>query len=71
MGVYAHGPVILDSPHQQDPDPTNRRVVCEFIKSHMPPDSQLILALVDPCGVDFGGSVIELVDERHMLSTAV
>lgn len=37
----------------------------------MPADSQLILALVDPCGVDFGGSVIELVDERHMLSTAV
>ncbi len=68
-GTCAHGSVILDSPHQQDPDPVNRKTVCDFIKATMPMDSQLILALVDPCGVDFGGDVIELTKPRSMLDT--
>lgn len=67
-GTCAKAPVILDSPHQQDPDLINRKTVCEFIKAKMPSEGQLLLAVVDPCGVDFGGVIIELDRPRALLS---
>ena len=48
----------------------NRRTVCDFIKAKMPDDGQLVLALVDASGVDFGGSVVELTKKRAVLNRA-
>ncbi len=60
-------PIVIDSPNQQDQDPANLNRIYEFIRDEKPKDSQLVLALVDPADVEFGGSVIELKDKYSVL----
>jgi hypothetical protein len=60
-------PVVIDSPNQQDQDIDNLKKMLTFIRDKRPADSQLILGLVDDCGIDFGGDVIELTDKYSLL----
>ena len=60
-------PIVMDSPKQQDQDEENWRRILEFIRDQRPPESQMIVALVDDLGIDLGGDVIELADERQLL----
>lgn len=59
--------IVMDSPNQQDQDRSNYIKMLEFIRDERPKDSQLVLGLVDSLGVDFGGTLIELTDERQLL----
>lgn len=63
----AYCSIVMDSPNQQDQDRSNYIKMLEFIRDERPKDSQLVLGLVDSLGVDFGGTVIELTDERQLL----
>ncbi len=63
-------PIVIDSPHQQDLDDNNRKVLVKFLKEYQPRDSQLILGLVDTCGVEFDGEVIKLEDKYSVLNEA-
>jgi hypothetical protein len=60
-------PIVIDSPKQQDQDDENWRSMLRFIRDQRPTDAQVILALVDDAGIDMGGDVIELKDERQLL----
>lgn len=61
-------PIIVDSPRQQDQDDPNWNRILEFIRDNQPANSQLVLGVVDDMGVDFGGKVIELKNDKyHML----
>lgn len=60
-------PIILDSPKQQDQDDANHEALLRFIKGRRAHDSQLILCLVDDAGIDFGGDIIELTNEKLWL----
>lgn len=60
-------PIVIDSPNQQDQDPENWKHMLEFIRDQRPTDAQLILGVVDDVGIDMGGDVIELNDERQLL----
>jgi|APTNR8051073442_1049403.scaffolds.fasta_scaffold03013_2 hypothetical protein len=60
-------PVILDAPIQQEPDPANHRRILEFIDQSRPSQSQMVVAVGDLRGVDFGGSLIELSDQWSVL----
>jgi uncharacterized Zn finger protein (UPF0148 family) len=62
-------PVIIDSPNQQDQDLVNLKKMLHFIRDQRPKDSQIVLGLVDDCGVGFDGEVIELIDKYHLLQT--
>ncbi len=61
-------PILVDSPNQQDQDKRNHLRMLKFLKSDRPPDSQLILGLVDDCGINFGGKVIVLTEKNFALS---
>ncbi len=61
-------PILVDSPNQQDQDRKNHVRMLKFLKLERPPDSQLILGLVDDCEVDFGGKVIVLDEKNYALS---
>ncbi len=60
-------PIIIDSPIQQEQDIPNHQRIVTFIRDRRPPDSQLILGIVDDKGVDFGGDVIRLTDKHSVL----
>ena len=60
-------PIVIDSPNQQDQDPENWRRILEFMRDQRPDGAQMIIGLVDDVGVDLGGEVIELTDERQLL----
>lgn len=60
-------PVILDSPNQQDQDKVNLRRVLRFIRDQRPEGTQLVLGLVDDCGIEFEGDVIELSEKLSLL----
>jgi hypothetical protein len=60
-------PVVIDSPKQQDQDDENWKRILTFIRDDRPRDCQLILGLVDDVGVSFGGTVMELADNYHVL----
>jgi hypothetical protein len=60
-------PIVIDSPIQQEQDKENHQRILEFIRDHRPKKSQLIIAVVDPKGIDLGGDVITLDDERNVL----
>lgn len=53
-------PIVIDAPNQQEQDKGNLKDVLEFISRNRPSGSQLIVALVDDAGVEFGGKVITL-----------
>lgn len=63
----AVAPIVIDSPKQQDQDEANWQRILHFIKAHQPEGSQLILGLVDPRGVDYGGIELVLTEERRLL----
>lgn len=63
----AYCPIVIDSPIQQEQDAVNHVRILEFIKKNQPEGSQLIVGVVDLKGVDFGGDVVRLNDERHVL----
>lgn len=60
-------PIVIDSPRQQEQDEPNLERILACIREEKPKGSQLVLALVDDMGVDFGGTVIDLTDERQVL----
>jgi len=62
-------PIVIDSPNQQDQDIVNLKKMLSFIHERRPKDSQVVLGLVDDCGVEFDGSVIELSDKNQLLHT--
>jgi hypothetical protein len=62
-----HAPLCIDSPNQQDQDLENYRTMLRFIRDQSAGKSQVILGLVDPQGVEFPGSTIELRDPRRVL----
>jgi hypothetical protein len=66
--VYA--PIIVDSPIQQDQDQENHVRILEFIRDHIPENSQLILGVVDLKGVKFDGDVIILDNEDRSVLLA-
>jgi putative DNA primase/helicase len=61
-------PVVIDSPNQQDQDLPNLKKMLTFIHDRRPKDSQLVLGLVDDCGVSFDGDVIELTQKHALLN---
>lgn len=71
--VHAHStstfcPIIIDSPKQQDTDDVNWQSVLQFLKTFRPPQSQMVLGVVNDHGVQLGGTVIEFTDEQHGLN---
>ena len=60
-------PVVIDSPNQQDQDIDNLKKMLTFIRDKRPSNSRLFLGLVDDCGIEFGGDVIELSDKYSLL----
>ncbi|QLY81900.1 hypothetical protein [Clostridium intestinale] len=69
--IYSHSstvipPMIIDSPNQQDQEDESLKML-EFIKSNTNDNSQLILGLVNDCGIDFDGLEINLNDKNHLL----
>jgi hypothetical protein len=65
----ARVPIVLDSPNQQDQDPDNLKKMLEFIREQTPDEEQLILGLVDPQGVEFGGIEHEFNRKLAVLSS--
>ncbi|MBX3422785.1 MAG: hypothetical protein KF752_14625 [Pirellulaceae bacterium] len=63
-------PLVIDSPKQQDQDPENWKRMLEFMRDQRPPESQMIVGLVDDMGISLGGEVIELKDERQLLQSS-
>ena len=71
MEVHASStfcPVVIDSPNRQGQDQESLTTVLRFIRDRRPQDAQMILAIEEPWGVDFGGSVIELTNSYRLLS---
>jgi hypothetical protein len=66
FGSAAFAPILLDSPNQQDQDDRHLDRILRFIRDRRPASTQLILALVDTPGVDFGGHEVVL-DTKHRL----
>lgn len=60
-------PLVIDTPKQQDPDEASWARIRSAIHDRRPKDSQLILALADDVGTDFGGNVVELKQKYSLL----
>jgi len=60
-------PIVIDSARQQEQDAENWRKMLEFMRDTRPAEGQMIVGLVDDLGIDLGGEVIELTDERQLL----
>jgi predicted nucleic acid-binding Zn-ribbon protein len=60
-------PIVIDSPNQQDQDHENWKKMLEFMRDQRPPEAQMIIGLVDDMGIDLGGDIIELTDDRQLL----
>lgn len=61
-------PIVIDSPHQQDPGDEMKTDILNFIKKHTPKETQLIMSLVDPKDIDFGGKKIILNKKLELLN---
>jgi hypothetical protein len=66
FGTSARAPLVIDSPNQQDQDPKHIVKMLEFIRDERPPQTQMILGLVDTAGISFGGTEI-MLDRKHSL----
>jgi hypothetical protein len=66
FGTSARAPLVIDSPNQQDQDPKHIVKMLEFIRNERPPQTQMILGLVDTAGISFGGTEI-MLDRKHSL----
>ena len=49
--------VGIDIRVQQEQDEINLRKMLDFIRATKPSNSQMVLALVDDCSIDFGGDI--------------
>lgn len=59
--------IIIDSPNQQAQDRNNIKKILQFIKEEQIEDSQLILALEDLYGIEYGGKLIKLDKKDSLL----
>jgi hypothetical protein len=66
-GLFTHFPMVIDAPNQQEQDTRNLKRMLEVIRDHRPSQTQLVLGLVDDCGIDFGGSVVEMTERNYAL----
>ena len=66
-GTSTFCPVVIDSPKQQDQDDLNWPRMLDFMQSHQPAGSQVILALVDDAGANMGGETICLTEKYRLL----
>ncbi len=62
-------PLVIDSPRQHDQDDHSFKLIREAIRDERPDQCQLILALTDDEGTDFGGEIVELDRKRKVLDT--
>jgi len=60
-------PIVVDTVNQQEQDPENLKAMLRFIQSERPAGSQLIVGLVDSCGVDFDGTTVALTEKYSVL----
>jgi len=60
------GPIVIDTPKQQDPDDENARAMIQFCIEHRPKDTQVILASGSIHGVAIPGRIIE-PDEKFFV----
>lgn len=60
-------PIVVDAAKQQEQDDTNWKNMLHFIKEHAPPESQVIVGLVDDLGIDMGGDVVLPKEKYHLL----
>ncbi len=67
FGSAAYGPVVIDSPKQQEQDKENEKRILKFIKANRPAESQLILGSVSTSGIEFDGKHIELKEKYSAL----
>ncbi|MEN6615311.1 MAG: hypothetical protein ABFD12_02035, partial [Syntrophorhabdus sp.] len=68
FGSSTYCPVIIDAPRQQEQDETNHFKILQFLQQNRPEESQMIVGLVDDCGIDFDGNMIEMKEKNHVLS---
>lgn len=62
------GPIVIDTPLQQDPDPENAKRLIKFAHERRPAGSQLILATGSLHGVKMPGRLIQPSTFRSLLS---
>lgn len=67
FGSAVLSPLVIDSPNQQDQDSKHLERILDFIRDHRPSKTQLILAVVDAPGVEFGGKEIHLQKKYGLL----
>lgn len=60
-------PIIIDAPNQQDQDVENVKKMLVLIRDRQPPNSQLILGLVEDFGVELPGKRITLSSKDNLL----
>lgn len=53
------GPIVIDTPKQQDPDDDNAHAMIQFCIEHRPKDAQIVLASGSVHGVKIPGRIIE------------
>jgi hypothetical protein len=61
------GPLVIDSPVQQDQDPANARRIIQFAVDNVPDSMQLILGSVRLHDANYAGARIELSVKRQLL----
>jgi hypothetical protein len=61
------GPLVIDSPVQQDQDPDNAKRIIQFALDNVPTGMQLILGSVGLHNASYDGARIELSDKRRLL----
>jgi hypothetical protein len=66
-GYYTRFPLVIDAPNQQEQDRQNFQRMLQVIRDERPEGSQLVMAVVDDMGIDFGGSVVELHETNYSL----
>lgn len=68
FGSSAFCPIVIDAPNQQEQDQVNHLKMLKFTRDNLPDDAQLVLSLVDDCGIDFGGTVMDMTVKNFALS---
>lgn len=67
---FVLAPMLIDSPFQQEQDPTNRQAILDFILSKKLPDQQLILATISVAEFERTSELASATEQRleHKLS---
>ncbi len=61
-------PIVVDTPNQQEQDPLNKERIYSFLRDFQPKKSQMVLALGDEAGIDFGGKTVEFFEEGALMN---